>query len=162
MSFPFRFIFVFFFVLLLRPLHVYAYLDEILTSADDVWAAAKTVMEPQGIRSENKAAYTLKSKWIEDSVRKEKRLFPSAVGIDTTIPRTLKRRYRMTLQLTETATGTQIQVQGKFQERPFGAPEHQARWKNVKPGTEDYEVERSLFFKILMELARMRSSQNQP
>lgn len=138
----------------------FAYLDEVLMTPDEVWTAAKTVMEPKGVRTENKAAYTLKSKWIEDYVRKEKNILPAALGRGVTLRSTVRRRYQMAVELKELPTGTEIQISGKYQERPIGAPEHQARWKYVKPSTEDYELERALFFKILGEMARVKSSQS--
>lgn len=145
--------------LVLQPM-AFAYLDEVLMTPDEIWAATKLVLEPTGIVDENKASYTLKSKWIEDIVRKEKKLLPRAVGGGPTMARTVRRRCQMTVVLKELPAGTQIQISGKYQERPLSAPEHQARWKFVKPSTEDYELERLLFFKILREMARVKSSQN--
>jgi len=137
-----------------------AYLDEVLMTPDEIWSAAKLVLEPTGIVVENKASYTLKSNWIEDIIRKEKKLLPRAVGGGPSMARTVRRRCQMTVMLKELPTGTQIQITGKYQERPLSAPEHQARWKFVKPSTEDYELERLLFFKILREMARLKSAQN--
>lgn len=137
----------------------FAYLDEVLMTPEEVWRASKLVLETDGIRVENKENYTLKSRWIEDYVRKEKKIFPDALGRGLTLPSTTRRRYQMTVVLTELPTGTQIQISGKYQERPISSPEHQARWKFIKPTTEDYELERILFFKILREMARLKTSQ---
>ena len=145
--------------LVLQPM-AFAYLDEVLMTPDEIWSATKLVLEPTGIASENKASYTIKSKWMEDIIRKEKKLLPRAVGGGPTMARTVRRRCQMTVVLKELPTGTQIQISGKYQERPLSAPEHQARWKFVKPSTEDYELERLLFFKILREMSRIKSSQN--
>jgi hypothetical protein len=147
------------FFLVLQPMAL-AYLDEVLMTPDEIWSATKLVLEPTGIASENKASYTIKSKWMEDIIRKEKKLLPRAVGGGPTMARTVRRRCQMTVVLKELPTGTQIQISGKYQERPLSAPEHQARWKFVKPSTEDYELERLLFFKILREMSRIKSSQN--
>jgi len=147
------------FLFLTAPPAVFAYLDEVLMTPEEVWTASKTVLQSTGIAVENKETYQLQGKWIEDYVRKEKDLLPKGMGRSITLPSTVRRRYQMRVQLKELPTGTQIQVSGKYQERPVSAPEHQARWRYVKPSTEDYELERILFFKILRELARVRISQ---
>ena len=138
----------------------FAYLDEVLMTPSEVWTATKIVMQDSGIASEDQKTYTLKSKWIEDYVRKERNILPGALGRSLTLKGTVRRRYQMTVQLKELPTATQIQVSGKYQERPVGAPQHQARWKFVKPSTEDYELERLLFFKIIREMARVKIAQS--
>lgn len=138
----------------------YGYLDEVLTSPAEVWDAAVTLLErEEGIKSQDRDKGVLTSEWMEDTVRKEKRMFPSMVGVDKTLASTVRRRSRMRIQLTETATGTQIQITGKFQEKPLTGPPHQVRWEKIKPDTEDYDLERQLFFEILEEISRKRTAQ---
>jgi len=136
-----------------------AYIDEILTTREEVWLAVRSAISVENIRSEDSSAYILETRWIEDIVQKQKNVLPSAIGQEFIMPSTVRRRYRMTVQLNELPTGTQIQITGKYQERAVGAPEHQSRWKYVQPSTEDYELERVLFFRILSEMARVRTSE---
>jgi len=157
MNFRIMTLILFFFAM---PPAALAYLDEVLMTPNEIWEAAKTVLETPGIDVENKETYTLKSKWVEDYVRKERTVIPRQVGRGFTLTGTVRRRYQMMIVLKELPSATQIQITGKYQERPVGAPEHQARWKFIKPSTEDYELERQLFFKILREMARIRVSQS--
>ena len=135
-----------------------AYHDEVLTTAEEVWKAAKTALTPKGIQHEDWNKKTIKSKWVEDYVTKQKELFPSKLGIGKTIPSTVRRRYQFTIQLTETSTGTGISIMGNFQERPFSGVPSQLHWEKISPTSEDYELERTMFFKILGELEHLRIS----
>ena len=77
------------------PPAAFAYLDEGLMTPNEVWAAAKTVLETPGIEVESKETYTLKSKWIEDYVRKERTIIPRTIGRGFTLTGTVRRRYQI-------------------------------------------------------------------
>ena len=134
----------------------HAYRDEILTNSEEVWKAAKTALTPKAIQREDWDKKIIKSKWIEDYVTKQKEILPSGLGISKTIPNTVRRRYQLTIRLTETSTATEISILGNFQERPFTGVPSQLHWEKVSPSSEDYDIERALFFKILSELERLR------
>jgi len=135
-----------------------AYRDEVLTTAEEVWKAAKTVLTPKGIEREDWNKKTIQSKWIEDYVTKQKEILPSRLGIRKTIPKTVRRRYQWTIQLTETSTGTEVAIAGNFQERPFSGVPSRMHWEKINPASEDYDLERVMFFKILAELEHRRIS----
>ena len=138
---------------------VWAFQEEILTSRNEIWAAAKAVLASHGISKENAEKGILESKWIEDVVEKTKSILPSRIaGGGPTVTKTVRRRYRLRIVVEEKAQGSLLNIRGKFQERPFD-DRPQTPWNKITPGTEDYQVERETFFKILevMQKSRVRA-----
>ncbi len=136
-----------------------AFQEEILTSKSEIWNAARKVLASRGIAKENAAKGILESKWIEDVVRKTKSLLPGRIaGGGPSVTQTVRRRYRLRIVVEEKAQGSVVSIQGKFQERPFD-DRPQTPWNKITPGTEDYQVERETFFKILevMQQARVHA-----
>ena len=84
---------------------------------------------------------------------------PSRIaGGGPTVTKTVRRRYRLRIVVEEKAQGSLLNIRGKFQERPFD-DRPQTPWNKITPGTEDYQVERETFFKILevMQKSRVRA-----
>ena len=134
-----------------------AFQEEILTDKAEIWTAAKKVLTPKGIAKENLDKGLLQSKWIEDVVVKKKSVLPSQIGGGgATVSQTVRRRYRMRIAIEETAKGSTLSIQGTFEERPFD-DRPQTPWNKITPSTEDYQVERQIFFKILESMQESRT-----
>ena len=137
-----------------------AFQEEILTSKNEIWTAAKTVLASHGgIAKENADKGILESKWVEDVVKKKRSILPERIaGGGPTVSQTVRRRYRLRVVVEEKAQGSAVSIQGTFEERPYN-DRPQTPWNKITPGTEDYQVERDTFFKILeiMQQARIHA-----
>lgn len=142
----------------LFPRAACAYRDEILTTSDEIWKAARAALTEPKIQKADWNSKKIQSRWIEDYVTKQKEIFPSKLGFNKTIPSTVRRRYRMTIELKETTGGTEVLIRGDFQERPFSGVPSRLHWEKVSPSTEDFETERALFFQIIGELEKLRAA----
>jgi hypothetical protein len=139
------------FLLLQEP--AAAYTDDIQAPAEQVFKAAREVLEPFGIRKMDPEKKQIESQWIEDRVVRTRRLLP--IGIKTKLKQTYDRRYRIQIECQETPPITRITVKGRFQVKLVeGYPI--SHWQLVKPQLVDYDAERDFFFKILRKLEENR------
>ena len=128
---------------------VFGYTDEIELKTEEVWLAVKEVFKPYGFFKLDEEKRELRTQWIEDTVVRSRSLLP--FGGFKEVRRTVNRRYQLSVKLKEIAGVVQVKINGKFQEQSReGRP--QWTWRTVKPQSEDYDIERQYFFKILNHL----------
>ncbi len=132
----------------------HAYTDQITVKAGEAWQAALDVLKPYGFHKTDAKNYTLETNWISDQVvRKGKWLLKNVAS------KTYDRRYRITLKVLQRDYDTEIEIRGKFQERPHEMNSQLILWTSVKPESEDFDAERAIFMRILsrLELARSKA-----
>lgn len=130
---------------------IHAYTDQITVKTEEAWAAAQTVLKSKGFQRIDEKNLTLESKWITDRVVRSRGLFKKFAS------QTYERRYRLTVKITRRDYDTEIEVTGKFQERPVETNQHLILWRKYRPEGSDYDIERQTFMQILnrLELARV-------
>ena len=134
-----------------RSSAVWAYTDQITVKADEAWQAAQEVLKIHGFHKVDAASKTLQTKWIQDRVvRKGKWVLKNVAS------QTYERRYRLTVTVVQRAFDTELQIRGTFNERPITSAAVPLSWKKVHPKSEDFDVERAIFMRILnrLEIAR--------
>ena len=136
---------------LFAPVSYAVYTDEIALDSKRVWEAAHQALESYGIGKENPAKGTLESRWIEDLVRRSHKFLPEA------IKGSYLRRYRLVITLREEGGKTSVTIKGKFQQKDTGLPPA-APWLPISPKTEDYEMERNFFMKLIARLEQNLTS----
>ena len=130
---------------------LWAYTDQITVKSDEAWQAAQEVLKPSGIDKLDPATKTIRTKWTHDRVvRKGKGVFKNIASV------TMERRYRMTVHVIQRPFDTEIEVRGDFQERTMGVNQTSYTWTKVKTKSEDFDLERATFMRILnrLEIAR--------
>ncbi len=134
-----------------------AFEDVILTSRIEVWKAARETLQSSGFSSEDQNEGKLKTRWIEDTVVKERPVFSGPWGSGPTVKQTFRRRYRISIVIDETKNGALVKIHGEFEQKIYSA-RPQAPWQREELTTEDYDVERAVFFKILRHLEISRKA----
>jgi hypothetical protein len=133
--------------MLFLPFTGFAYTDQITVKVEEAWSAAEEVLKPYGFHKIDPEAKTLETKWMKDRiVRKGKGVFKNLTSA------TYERRYRLKVKINPRAFDTEIEVRGVFQERPLAPNSNIFLWKKVRPRTEDFDVERNIFMRILNRL----------
>lgn len=135
------------------PFSAFAYTDQITVKADEAWAAVLRVFENQKLRKMDPQKMFLQTKWVEDEVV---RRGPGILKNYTS--QTYDRRYRLSIQVVQREYDTEIQIKGSFQQRTM-SPNNVVSWKRVKPKTEDFDIERATFMRILSRIELTRNSQ---
>ena len=135
---------------LVPPFSHAAYSDTILVPVEEVWTATLEALDPYGIRKKDFEKGKLESGWHQDRVVRSHGLLKKVFR------QTYERRSRFEIRFKEEGAGAAVEIRGKFQERPAGSP--QAVWRTVKPESQDYELERELFQKILTKIEAKRLS----
>ena len=129
----------------------FAYTDQITVKADEAWQAAQEVLKKDGFDHLDSESKTLRTKWIYDQVvRKGKGPLKKITSV------TMERRYRMSVHVVQRPFDTEIEVRGNFQERTMGNNRTSISWKKVRTKSEDFDLERAIFMRILnrLEIAR--------
>ena len=146
-----RAVFFLFLTALFFPPHARAfYSDEISASPDEVWRGVEKAMKPYGIRKSDFKKRRSESDWKEDQYVKSGKGLLHSIGSSV-----VRRRYRFQVRLEENSFKTLVKIKGSFQEKPLDVPPG-ILWKPVKPDTDDLELERNFFMKILAELESLR------
>ena len=137
-------------VLILFSLSAFAYTDDIQgATVDDAWQAALKALGPKGVKEADEKKKVLVSRWMEDEVVRRNSLFKGVTS------QSYRRRSQMEISLTEIPDGVHILIKGEFEEKPQDSPA-QAPWRKLKMQTEDYDLERNLFMRILTQMAKDR------
>lgn len=134
---------------------LYAYTDQITVKADEAWTAVQEVLKNR-IQKIDQEKKVLETKWKTDMVRRARGPLKEYMS------RTVDRRYRFKVTVTQRDYDSEIEIRGSFQERPHEPNSYVLAWEKVKPETEDFDVERALFMQILnrIELARKGIQEN--
>ena len=132
-----------------------AYTDKMAVETPEVWKAVQAVAAPYGVRKADSKKYEIETRWIQDLVVRSRGLWKK-LGTGEN----MQRRYRVKIRLKEEPYATEVGIHGVFQERSYGSGPA-IPWRNIKPESEDYAVERDFFFKILKQLETTRK-QNPP
>jgi len=134
----------------------YAYTDDIQAESEELWQAVSDTFEIYGIHSQKPNKKVLTSHWIYDEVTRSRGLFK---GI---FRQNYDRRYRIKVTLIRADVKMiSVEVRGAFQERSTGTGPS-IPWKLIKPNSEDYQVEREFFIKILNQLAHNKRKAAKP
>lgn len=148
-------------LVILSPQKLWAYTDVILIAPDELWKAIEEVMKPYGIKKMDSKKYSIQSKWVEDQVERKRPVIP-ILKTNIAVTQTSDRRYRIKISLEKVDLGTQIRIQGEFQEKLQLMDGHpQNPWKKVKPQMADYNIERDFFYKILRQLEKAQKNTNE-
>lgn len=139
------------FLFLAAALPAYARFEETFVGVkmDEVWQASQQALEPYGIRKKDDAKRMIETKWTEDTVVRRRGFLKKITA------GRYRRRYRFQLQLKEKGPVLQIQIQGNFQEKSADSRGIDA-WRKFKPESQDYELEKEIFKKILMSMEENR------
>ncbi len=138
---------------MLSPSRVYAYTQEIQAPVEEVWIAVKEAAASPGLDKVDEKDKVLETEWTEDRVVRMEQLMPFMKKAEH--PKTWERRYRLRVELIPVPEGTRVAVRGKFQlkDPDLGV---RGKWDNVKPESEDYDMERQFFFRALDILGQKR------
>jgi hypothetical protein len=140
-------------VMISRPINSFAYTDQITVKADEAWQAAQEVLKTSGFHKLDHKTKTLQTKWIQDRVvRKGKGVLKNFTS------ETVERRYRLTVRVIQRDFDTEIDIRGSFQERTMGNNHTSISWKKVRTQSEDLDIERAIFMRILNRLELARTS----
>lgn len=132
---------------------LFAYTSEIQATLDEVWEAAHQVIEKDyGIDTINEKKRLITSDWSYDQVTRKKPLLPLVKS--TEIKETFERRYKTHVTLKQVKDLVEIRVKGEFEQKALREQGAKAKWKNHRPKSQDYIVEREVFFKILERLEK--------
>lgn len=129
----------------------FAYTDQITVKADEAWQVAQEVLKVNGLDKVDHDNKTLRTKWVEDRVvRRGKGVLKKITSV------TMQRRYRMTVRVIQRPFDTEIEVKGDFQERTLGVNQTSYSWKKIRTKSDDFDLERAVFMRILnrLEIAR--------
>ena len=138
--------------LLMMPSSGWAYTDQITVKAEEAWQVAQNVLKSTGFKKLDPEKKVLETQWVHDRVlRKGKGLLKLIAS------QTYDRRYRLRVRVTQRAFDSEIEIRGTFQERPMGPVSSKLSWKQVRPQTEDFDIERALFMRILNHLQMARN-----
>ena len=134
--------------LILTASSAFAYTDEIRDiTPDEAWRATLKVLGPKGVKKADEKKRIVQSNWVEDEVVRRNELFK---GITSQIYR---RRTKMKVTITENPRTVEVQIKGTFEEKPQQSAV-QAPWRKFKPQIQDYDLERTLFMRILTQIAQ--------
>ena len=137
-------------VLVLPASSAFAYTDDVQAGIEDVWQAARKVLEPVGIKKMDEKKRKMESRWVEDEVVRRNELFKGVMS------QVYLRHYRIKISLTESGDNVQIEVKGNFEEKPKQSAAA-APWRKLKMQMQDYDIERAYFMRVLAQLAKDRS-----
>lgn len=142
-------------VLLIKVSPLCAYMDQVTVKAPEAWEAAKEVFRKTGFKKIDEKKYRFETKWIEDEVTRSRGLLKGIAS------QKYQRRYRISVEIRQREYDSEIEIHGTFQERPLNInQQYLMTWQTVHPETEDYEVERQGFMRILGQLQFMKMGQN--
>lgn len=134
--------------------NTHAYTDQVTVKADEAWAAALEVLKPKGFEKIDERNYTVETKWTQDRVIRSRGILKNIAS------QSYERRYRLTVKVIQRDYDTEIEVRGKFQERPVETNQHLILWRKYRPEGSDYDIERQVFMQILNRLQLNRTGQS--
>lgn len=144
------------FILTVHPVSLQAYAEEIMIPAEQVWESAKEVLKTPGFRKLDWDKKFMETKWTYDEVSRSRGIMKKLTSA------WYERRYRMKIQFTELMGGaTAVKITGVFQERPRDAGVN-VGWSTYKLQSQDYDMERDVFFKILYALEKKKREPSKP
>ena len=129
---------------LLSPHALASYSDAIYVPQSEVWDAAKKVLGQKSFKKDDPKKGELETNWIEDQVVRRRGLLKKIAS------KVYGRRYRIKLNLKQEKELTHVDIEGVFQEKSLDSVN--SIWRKIKPESEDYEIERTLFKKILHQI----------
>lgn len=127
-----------------------SYQDEIGAGVEEVWQSAREILKPYGIQKEVYKKKVLETKWIEDRIERSRGILKKVAS------EMYLRQYKIKVELTPLPDRTGIKVSGSFREKPLEAPPA-VSWRPIKPGLQDYDLERDFFFHILEKVQQLRT-----
>jgi len=122
----------------------WAYSDRVDAPVKEIYAAAISCFEKEGIYKSNEEKASLTTKWVSQTIRRDrKRRF-----IPTRMKETVDIRYKMKFDFQEGVNYSDVSIVGRFEEKPADGSPMQP-WKSSPSDKEFYFKERAFFFKLL-------------
>ncbi len=122
----------------------WAYSDRVDASVKEIYAAALSCFEKEGIYKSDPEKGSLTTKWVSQTIRRDrKRRF-----VPTRMKETVDIRYQMKLDLQEGVNYSDVSIIGRFEEKLTDGHPMQP-WRSSPSDKEFYFKERAFFFKLL-------------
>lgn len=134
----------FFGVFLFAAQPLWAYSDRIDASPEEIYNAAVTCFQKEGVSSTDEKKHSLTTKWVYQTIRRtRKRSF-----IPTRLKESVDIRYQMRMDFDAGTNYSDVSIRGRFEEKPADAPMMQP-WKSSSSDKEFYFKEREAVFRLL-------------
>lgn len=122
----------------------WAYSDRVDAPVKEIYAAALSCFEKEGIYKSDPEKGSLTTKWVSQTIRRDrKRRF-----VPTRMKETVDIRYQMKVELQEGVNYSDVSIIGRFEEKPADGHPMQP-WRSSPSDKEFYFKERAFFFKLL-------------
>ena len=129
-----------------------SYVDRIGAPYEEVYEAAKSLLEEAGIAHRDKHNGVIQSQWMEDVIMRE-RSFPFLGDAH----KSYQRRYQVLFTFTPTDRYTEVEISIDFKYRSSDSG-HATPWRKLDPVREESDLKRDYFHRLLLVIEEQRRS----